>query len=315
MQQSVSASQCDHIKEGMRQGCRMDGRTLLQLRQNSISFGVVPHTDGSCEVSVDGTVVLASVSVGVAETPDGNGQLRVHLDCSSSVSSHYARAMGGHDPRYQKMFFSHLSNTITRIFCATTVVVVDNGTAEAITDSELESVQPTATESSKARDFPAKELSLGSGFAYCLDADVQVLQCNGGNIIGAVCLSLKAALKSVKLPLAVLHETPAGVSVEVDKSRPYAGPPIPWGRLPTVVVAHWIPGYYLVDPSLDEELALPHRAIVASSESGRVSSISVECLPSRKGGDSASGVSPVDLRVLLSECVTLCDQLRHDSGV
>mmetsp|Transcript_45118 Transcript_45118/g.52184 ORF Transcript_45118/g.52184 Transcript_45118/m.52184 type:complete len:358 (+) Transcript_45118:40-1113(+) len=342
MLSTVGEAQCRHIHQALSAGGqRLDGRLPLQHRPLGIQLRAIPHVDGSCLVTIDGTEVLVSLSVSVAETPTGHGELRVHVECAPSVTGHYARAMGGSDGRYHRIFHSRLSNAITQFFGATTVTVTDNGTAEAValdatnreapaapTDDEelLESTthathaaggpSPSTTTGGGVFSEAAASLALGSGFAFCIDADVHVMQCVGGNVTGAVCAGLRCALRSCRLPHVTLHDTPSGVSVEVDRSRQWTGRSADWSRLPFVTVAHWIPGQYIVDPTLEEEIALPSLVTVASSDANSLSSYIVECLPSRRGlsgSEGVMGIPRMDLKAILTECVTTCEHLRLDT--
>lgn len=302
---SVSDVEAAHIRNSLLGGVRRDGRGALEHRQPGIVRNVVPHTDGSCSVDIGGTQVLVNLVVSVAETTSGQGELRVHLDCAPSVISSYAHSLGGADGRYRKMFVAWLSNTISKIFGADVVPSDDQGYADAVVDDETNE----QAELPQARDFPSLALSIGSGYSFVIDADVQISECVGGNLLGATSLCLASALKSVRLPLVTLHETPNGISVEVDKSRSF-GRSIDWSALPTVVVAHWSSHCYVVDATFTEEVAMPRLVVVASTCSGHVSYWLLHCFPS-KHGDEMLGISPNDLRSLVGEALLVCDQLRE----
>ncbi|CUG86807.1 exosome-associated Rnase, putative [Bodo saltans] len=303
---SVSDSEGSHIRNSLLGGVRRDGRGLLEHRVPLVTPGVVPHTDGSCSVDIGGTHVLVNLVVSVAETASGQGELRVHLDCAPSVISSYAQTLGGADNRYRKTFVSWLSNTVSKVFGAEVVAAEEQGLAEAILDDELES---ESEERNQNRDFPSHALAIGNGYSFVIDADVQISECMGGNVVGATAMCISSALKTVKLPHVTLHETPNGISVEVDKSRSFSGV-VDWSVLPTVVVAHWTASTFLVDATFSEEASIPRFLVVASTQSGRVSHWMLQCFPSKQGIQSL-GLSPVDLRSLIGDSLLVCDQLRE----
>jgi exosome complex RNA-binding protein Rrp42 (RNase PH superfamily) len=306
---SVSDSEASHIRNSLLGGVRRDGRSLLDHRDPIVAPGVVPHTDGSCSVDIGGTNVLVNLVVSVAETSSGQGELRVHLDCAPSVISSYAQTLGGNDNRYRKIFVSWLSNTVSKIFGAEVIAGEEQGLAEAILEDELESNDVAVRVQS--RDFPSQSLAIGNGYSFVIDADVQVSECIGGNVVGATAMCISSALKHVKLPHVTLHETPNGISVEVDKSRNFSGV-VDWSVLPTVVVAHWSTSTFLIDATFAEELSMPRFLVVASTQNGRVSHWMLHCFPSRQG-DQSCGLSPADLRCLIGDALFVCDQLRDSS--
>jgi exosome complex RNA-binding protein Rrp42 (RNase PH superfamily) len=309
MQQPV-VSDCEvaHIRNALLGGVRRDGRGLLEHRQPVVLPNVVPHTDGSCCVDIGGTQVLVNLVVSVAETVSGQGELRVHLDCSPSVVSTYSQSLGGHDHRYRRVFVSWMSNIISKVFGADVQMSEHEGYAEAVLDEDCD-VSVELTEHTQ-KDFPCQALAIGSGYAFVVDADVQVSECIGGNVLGATALCLSSALKLLRLPHVTLHETPNGISVEVDKSRRFDQREVDWSSLPTLVALHWSSHNFLCDATSAEEMSMPHMAIVASTHSGHISHWMLQSFPSKHGEESL-GISPSDLRSMISESLNLCDQLRE----
>lgn len=322
----LSDAEREHVKTTMRLGVRLDGRPLTMHRTPQVRLGVVPHTDGSCAVDLGGTSVLVSLSASVREAPHGVGSLAVHVVSSPKVTAQYARQLGGADRnRYARSFHAHLSRLLEGLFGAEEVSVEEStgvvdtaaaapqgGQAEDFDTDGPARGAPSGTSSRRnAREFPFANLAVGGGFAFRIDADVQLMQCNGGNVIGAACIALRAALQTTRLPHVAVHETSAGVSIEVDRSRTWSEcSSVRWNLFPTVVVAHWIPGYYLVDPTMEEEVCLPHRIVVGGGvESGSVGFVQLETLPS-KHGDNTAGISMCDLRCLVGELGELCLQQR-----
>lgn len=304
LRSAVSDSEASHIRNALLGGVRRDGRGPLEHRVPVIVPGIVPHTDGSSSIELGGTQVLVNLAVSVAETMSGVGELRVHLDCSPAVVSSYAHGLGGNDARYKRIFVSWLSNTVSKIFGAEVTTADEHGLAEALVDDiDCETVRQNI------KDFPSQALAIGNGYCFVIDADVQVSECTGGNIIGAISLGMVSALQNVKLPHVTLHETPNGISVEVDKSRKF-NRTIDWSVLPTVVVAHWSPFTYLVDATFAEETSMPNFLVVSSTQSSRISHWMLHCFPSKQSTHVA-GIAPTDLRSLLGDALVLCDQLRE----
>lgn len=308
---TLGEAECAHVRNGLALGVRRDGRLLQQQRGAQLSTSVIPHMDGSCSVDLGGTQVLVSLAVNVEETKNGEGQLRVHLDCVPTVAACYSQIIGVSDTRSQRNFLSHMSRTVSHIFGAEKASWEDHGVADAILDEGEEEEMKGACKANTS--FPSSSLSLGHGFAFVIDADIQILQCDGGNIVSAACAALRGALRTVRLPHASLHETPNGVCPEVDKSKVFSQA-VDWSCLPTVAVLLMHDSFYVCDPSLEEEIALNKRLYVASSECGRTSFVKFMCLGSRRAAGIA-GITTTDLRSAVNDAVTFCEQLRRDEDV
>lgn len=304
------------IVSGLMQDVRGDGRSLCQHRPLFVTSGQVPHASGSSRVLLSGTEVFVTVHTTVVEADVG--RLQLHLDWVPTVTARYAQSLGGSNTRYARMFMAHLATVVQTLFGASSFTLEENGTADGVADAEegegMEAPSPSPPSSSPAsRDsgFPALQLAIGNGFAYQLDADVSVLHADGGNILGAVACALREALRSTQLPFAVVHETPNGVAVEVDRTKP-AIMAVDWSSLPLACVMHCTSEYYVVDPSLEEELSLPTRIVIgAAPGKGTVSFAGLQPLPSSRR--SAATLRAQDVKTLLGEGVHWCDVMQQEA--
>lgn len=131
--------------------------------------------------------------------------------------------------------------------------------------------------------FPAAQLYIGKGFAFEIHVHVTILEAGGGNMLTAVSAAVLAALRKARLPHVTLHDTSSGVSVEVDSSRPYAKP-VDFSQLPQLIVLGISPTrHYVLDPTWEEELAMPQQLHIATNPSGQLMYSRFQQMPSRRG--------------------------------
>ncbi|KAF8277260.1 putative exosome-associated protein 1 [Trypanosoma cruzi] len=320
---AISEAEIRAVQDGIANDVRGDGRTLTQRRPFTIrtnySAGasiVDVEYDGSCvEVQCGATTVVAAATPSIIELSESGeaaprkrmrGPLFISIDTVPAVVDYYAQALRNRGGRYRLAFLSFLATTISQTFGAEGVTVREQlGLAEAeiIDDGDDDDAATTAggvneegaggglrqgrfpaeEEGDSGGGFPGEELYIGGGYAFRIDVDVHVLQTNDGNLPSIISLAVHAALKAVKLPSVTLHETSGGVSLEVDRSKPFRRP-VDWSRLPVLTVLLISPTrHYVVDPTPLEELALPQQLHLAMNAAGHVCYMRYQQLPSRRG--------------------------------
>ena len=302
MRAATSDTENKAIREGICVGVRGDGRALEQARTPTIVCGAIPHSDGSAHVDLDGTQVVCSVNCNVLETRDGRGKLRIFLDALPSVVSIYGTMISGTAPCGRSQFLAFISQNLCAAFGASAYVAQETGTVEAVTEEQNDEVPALLS------TFPGEQLSLTHNFAFVLDVDVHLLQCHGGNILGAASLAVRAALTSTRPPAVTLHETAAGIAVELDRSSSFQHP-ISWKSLPIISFLRLSDSSYVVDPTLPEEAALPQWAIVAAAGPEAVSYFTFGSFPSQKG--PARMYSRCDMEALVADGIVYCHRLIH----
>ncbi|RNF16813.1 exosome-associated protein 1 [Trypanosoma conorhini] len=361
---AVSEAEVRAVQDGVANDVRGDGRTLTQRRSFSIRRGhgagvslVDVEYDGSCvEVQCGGTTVVAAAAPSVvevgAEAGRARGPLFVSIDAVPAVVDYHAQALRNRGARYRHAFLSFVATTIRQTFGAEEVTVREQlGVAEAerVDEDEDEDEDAAATEGplgggaaggrqhgkllgEDGAGFPGEDLYIGGGYAFRTDVDVHVLQTNGGNLPSVISLAVHAALKAMRLPCVTLHEASGGVSLEVDRSKPFRRP-VDWSRLPVLAVLLISPTrHYVVDPTPMEELALPQQLHLAVNAAGQVCYLRYQQLPSRRGnawrlgaGDAVepllpTGMNVPDLTAVLREVpyicqaiISECDEALHKS--
>lgn len=239
----------------------------------------------------------------------GRGQLFITIDAVPNVIDFYAHAIGGRGGRYRRDYLAYLASVIRVAFGAASVTVQEqqsqqqagvaeaqlvgegeegedddnDGAVPATGTSGMEGGSSSSSSSGSSCGFPSKDLYIGKGFAFRIDVDVHILQAVGGNVLCCVAMAVHNALKAIRLPSVSLHESAAGVSVEVDRSKPYSRK-VDWSQLPVLCVLLLSPTrHYLVDPTTREELALPQQLHVAANASGQLCYMRYQQLPSRRG--------------------------------
>lgn len=254
-------------------------------------------------------------ATGAVAEASGEGVLAISIDVVPSVVDLYAQALGGNSRRYRRVYLDHLAHVIRQVFGAQYVTTQEvSGVAEADvlhSDSDDDDAGADAgdahasalgdvhngSDNAKAVGsngesgsglqvgFPSKDLYIGKGFAFRVDVDVHVLQAMSGNLLSQISMAVHCALRTLKLPAVTLHETAAGVSVEMDRTQPYqVKKPMDWSQLPLLTTLLLSPTrHYVVDPTLREELAMPQQLHVAATAAGQVCFVQYQTLPSRRG--------------------------------
>lgn len=248
----------------------------------------------------------------------GHGPLHITIDAAPAVVDFYASALGGRSGQYRRSYLAHAALAIRHVFGAESVSVDDrqSGVAEAqlVGDDDDEavgakgdddgeeegggrggssSIKHPTTDAGKSNSsdhrrlptgYPSQDLYIGKGYAFRIDLDVHVQQASGGNLLSCIALAVHAALRTVRLPSVTLHDSAAGVSIEVDRSKAFHRA-VDWSRLPLLAVLLLSPTrHYVADPTAREELALPQQLQVAAGRDGHVCYSRYCQYPSRAGG-------------------------------
>lgn len=81
-----------YIKELLKEGKRLDGRGLMEFRDIKVTKGVMPHAEGSAQVDLGDTRILAAVKLmpeePMEDTP-GEGNLMVNAELLPLASTEY----------------------------------------------------------------------------------------------------------------------------------------------------------------------------------------------------------------------------------
>ncbi|MBP1449801.1 MAG: exosome complex protein Rrp42 [Thermoproteus sp.] len=206
-------------------GIRADGRALDQYRDISIKTGVVNTADGSAEVLLGRTRVVAGVKIGIGQPfPDApdEGVLIVNAEVLPHASPY--SEVGPPD---------EVAIELAR--------VVDRGIRH-----------------SGFVEF--KKLAIDASKVYVVWVDLYVLN-DDGNLVDASNLAALAALRSAALPAAVKDESGA---VKLDKSNRSAMP-TNLSRMPLAVSIGKMEARLLADPNFEEELSLDGRITITTA--------------------------------------------------
>lgn len=243
------------------------------------------------------------------ESTESEGRLEIAIDVVPEVKERYAAALlgsssGSRGSQRQRsaLLFSSLALTVRQLFGARNVRVVNETLSDGVAAAQVvleeeneegglseggfpEGVSGSLVSSGIATGFPAKELYIGKGFAFQIHVDVHISEGGGGNALTAVSTAIYFALQRLRLPHVVLHESPQGVSAEVDTRRAYAGQPPSFAQLSRLVVLGISPTrQFIVDPTWEEEMAFPQQIHVGVQDGGVVSFSRYQQFPSRHGG-------------------------------
>lgn len=206
-------------------GIRADGRALDQYRDISIKTNVVNTADGSAEVLLGRTRVVAGVKIGIGQPfPDApdEGVLIVNAEVLPHASPY--SEVGPPD---------EVAIELAR--------VVDRG----IRHSGFVEFKKLAVDASKV---------------YVVWVDLYVLN-DDGNLVDASNLAALAALRSAALPAAVKDESGA---VKLDKSNRSAMP-TNLSKMPLAVSIGKMEARLLADPNFEEELSLDGRITITTA--------------------------------------------------
>lgn len=227
----VSELTRQQVRRLIASGVRIDGRALDQYRDIAIRTNVVNTADGSAEVSLGRTRVIAGVKIGLGQPfPDApdEGVLIVNAEILPH-SSPYTE-IGPPDEAAIEL-----------------ARVVDRGIRH-----------------SGFVDF--KRLAIDPTKVYVVWVDLYVIN-DDGNLVDASNLAAIAALRSATLPVAVKDESG---SIKLDKNNRVAMP-TDLSKVPLAISIGKIDSALFVDPNLEEELSLSGRIVITISQSNIVS--------------------------------------------
>ena len=215
----ISYLRREQIRRLIASKARIDGREVDQVRPVEVKTGIVKTADGSAEVKLGKTHVVAGVKIGLGQPfPDApdEGVLVVNAEVLPHASPY--TEVGPPDE-----------------FAIELARVVDRGLRHC-----------------GYVDF--KKLSVEGGKAYVLWVDLYVIN-DDGNLVDAANLAAVAALKNAALPAVVKDETGA---VKLDRNS-RAPMPLDLEKAPIAVSVGKIANVLFLDPIFEEELSLDGR--------------------------------------------------------
>jgi len=215
----ISYLRREQIRRLLASKARIDGREVDQVRPAEVKTGVVKTADGSAEVKLGKTHVVAGVKIGLGQPfPDApdEGVLVVNAEVLPHASPY--TEVGPPDE-----------------FAIELARVVDRGLRHC-----------------GYVDF--KKLSVEGGKAYVLWVDLYVIN-DDGNLVDAANLAAVAALKNAALPAVVKDETGA-VKLDRNNRTPM---PLDLEKAPIAVSVGKIANVLFLDPIFEEELSLDGR--------------------------------------------------------
>ncbi len=223
-----------HISSLLKEGRRLDGRSLLEMRPFEITTEVIGKAEGSAQIKLGDTTIIVGVKGQVGapfpDTPDQAVQI-VNMELAPIASPFF-------EPGPPQKPAIELAR------------VVDRGIRE-----------------SKAVQLDDPSLVIQEGeHVWILFVDVYIID-QHGNLFDAAILASMAALMQAKLKKKVVDEEGKLQEIEDETFS------IPLNRLVASLTFGKIDNYIILDPSLDEERCLTSRFTVAMTEDGMVCSL------------------------------------------
>lgn len=314
---AVSQAEFDDLVSGIKADIRSDGRRRREWREFTVELGVAPHAQGSAFIDLGGTQVVAGVTVTVGEAAEGveQGSITLYVDISSS-------AVLGQEGDTKDLF--SLQRTLKGLSASVAQVLgrmLGASTGLTFSPDPLTQLVGFTLRPNPAQrgGFNYGSLYVGAGQAFNLTIDISVLSLLGGSIFSAAAIAVKAALLTTKLPKASVSAPIGGdVSVTLDPD-PSTARPLAVEGLPILIGIIPYAGYYVVDPSYDEEV-LPTTFLLAALQGKVYFSTTVASLRSGvscRTPSGATGTKPAtehyvygqDLAVLLEEGLVSCDEI------
>ncbi|MHA2271152.1 MAG: exosome complex protein Rrp42 [Candidatus Hodarchaeales archaeon] len=223
-----------HISSLLKEGRRLDGRSLLEMRPFEITTEVIGKAEGSAQIKLGDTTIIVGVKGQVGapfpDTPDQAVQI-VNMELAPIASPFF-------EPGPPQKPAIELAR------------VVDRGIRE-----------------SKAVQLDDPSLVIQEGeHVWILFVDVYIID-QHGNLFDAAILAAMAALMQAKLKKKVVDEEGKLQEIEDETVS------IPLNRLVASLTFGKIDNSIILDPSLDEERCLTSRFTVAMTEDGMVCSL------------------------------------------
>lgn len=169
---SISPAEIAYLSAGVTANLRADGRARLDYRSFSVETGVVPHANGSARLRLgEGTDVMAAVNLSMTVPEQTASSATGSVVCSVE---HSAACAVDQDDRAVQTANAHLTSELQRI----------------ITESGA---------------FPLRSLVIiPDKQVWLVNIDVLLLD-NGGNLIDAIVMAVKAALLTTTYVQRALH--------------------------------------------------------------------------------------------------------------
>jgi len=262
----LSKAEKRFIEEGISEDVRADGRRRLEFRHFTLDVGVVPQASGSAHLCLGLSEVLVAIRCEVTEPRPGapdRGFMEVNVSCSPSA----AWDLEGGDRERSDLV---LTQALSRILIGPNTM-----------------------------DWKALAITPGRQ-CWMLYVDATVIEA-GGNLMDAISIAALAALQDTRIPkISVLASSSRQLAqLEVaDDVRKFTF--LDTSGVPIAVTLLRIGPFYVVDPSLEEEICLASRLVVAVNAKGMI------CCVQKSG---KQGLHPSDLLTMLTNTRDIALQL------
>src|SRR3989338_4492560 len=218
MSMSITTTTVEYVKNALKNGKRLDGRKLDEIRPIQIDHEVSVNAEGCARVKIGQTEVVAGVKFGLGEpypdSPD-KGSLSTSVEFPPLGDPEFEAGMPGGD------------------------------------EVEAARVVDRCIRESHAIDFTKLCIEAGKK-CYMLFIDIFVIN-NDGNLIDACGMAAIAALRNTKIPKVIKE----GDDYKLDQEGNYAGNLELDSNPMSITIRKGDNGIMLVDPSRAEEKALP----------------------------------------------------------
>jgi len=232
--QKLSKGEIDFILGGLLDDIRADGRGRLDFRPFVAETQFLSQTNGSSRLILDSTDVIVGVKAELGQPAPGRpdeGVVQVAVDLNSSAAL-----------KFEGKAAAALSIELTR------------AVERMVSESRVLDLRPLCL-------VPGKQV-------WLLYIDVLVLE-SAGNLLDAIMLAIRAALRSTALPkvtvVALAEENEYELQVEEDVTFG-----LDLSRLPICLTLHFLGAIFFLDATLEEEQCPTSRASVAVNGEGRV---------------------------------------------
>jgi exosome complex component RRP42 len=239
---SLSLGEKVFIHDSIKADIRMDGRQRSQFRSFQLSLDEIPTASGSARLQMNDTNVLAVVKaqVGAPDPAEENmGQFNISVDCARNLCVQW-------DASEAQSMSAELTATMRRVF-------LDSGVLR--------------------RDL----LCLIPGRAcWILNIDVTV-HSSSGNLVDAIALAIKAALRATMVPAVTVVKRGAESGkqqeweLEVESSASAVVPLGAWDALiPLTCTVGRVGEHLVLDASFEEESCVSSSLQMIISPQGRI---------------------------------------------
>ena len=230
--------------KGLVQDIRIDGRARLQRRGIRLATNTLPQASGSATLILDTTFVMVGIHATLIPIlgPSDRGRLTVSVDCSPSLMV----MEGGLEDRK---------------------IQLQNSLAQVLENPCI---------------FDRTQLLIGrkeeARHGWSLQFDVFLLH-DGGNMLEAASIAMRAALYSLKLPKVTLDVTSSNEETQGELSELTIStqPEDRWSPVmmdfPILMTAALIGSHFVLDPLPEEELCADAIFYFAINHQGKVTSM------------------------------------------